>query len=157
MAGLFGRALAGLAALLLAGTTAHAETSTFYLAHPDVADAVTLRDGSGNSYILHAVSAPDPDRECVTETGLGIKCTEAASAALQRFSASVLSCRRLTQSGQTHRVRCEDFMGRDIGARMVAAGWAHPDRAVSQDYIFEALEAEGRRIGMWRLRELAKR
>ena len=41
------------------------------------------------------------------------------------------------------------MLGYDINAEMIAAGWAVPDRAVGQDYVFDEIEAEARARGLW--------
>lgn len=136
--------------LLSAGlVSAKAADHQMYLAHPFAVDGQTLTDSSGNTYRLFAVKTPAPGRHCLDANGADYDCGEKARTILQVFSASVLTCTPIDQGDDQKTIRCTDFMGRDLGARMVKTGWAVPDRAVSDRYIFEEMEAEARRSGLW--------
>ncbi|MEL6435683.1 MAG: hypothetical protein AAFP99_02695 [Pseudomonadota bacterium] len=145
--------LLALAPCVLA-STAHAEqhNQTIYLAHPDAVDGVTLTDGSGRTYRLDAVSPPLSQQTCATEDGASVNCAQRSRVVLEQFASSVLTCISLSQEHASHTVRCRDAMGRDLGARLVKSGWALPDRATSHRYIFDEMEAEALKQGVWRVR-----
>lgn len=128
---------------------AYAAEQKVYLAHPVAVDGNTLRDDSGNVYSLFAVKAPKPGRHCLDIDGIDYDCGEKSRSTLEAYSASVLTCSPVNSQQEPHTMRCLDFAGRDIAARMVKSGWALPDRTVSQRYIFEEMEAEARRNGLW--------
>lgn len=136
-------------ALWASVASANAAEQKVFLAHPTAVDGHTLRDDSGNVYRLFAVKAPSPGRHCVDVNGADYDCGEKARLTLEAYSSSVLSCLPVSADGDQRALRCTDFMGRDVGARMVKAGWALPDRTVSHQYIFEEMEAEAHRSGLW--------
>lgn len=136
-------------AVLAGGTCANAGENTMYLSHPDAVDGQTLSDSSGNTYRLFAVKTPAPGRHCLDGNGADFDCGEKARTVLQIYASSMLTCTPIATNGDQKVIRCKDFLGRDVGARMVKTGWAVPDRAVSDQYIFEEMEAEARRSGLW--------
>ncbi|MEN0002023.1 MAG: thermonuclease family protein [Pseudomonadota bacterium] len=137
---------------LLAGgiTIAQADPSSVLISSPDVIDGRTFEDDAGHTYRLFAVRTPSLDATCEDADGASYACGEQARRTLELYSAGMLSCQKGGVDGEgVSLVRCFDFANRDLASRLVRAGWALPDREVSQAYVFEELEAEARRQGMW--------
>ncbi|MEL6435682.1 MAG: thermonuclease family protein [Pseudomonadota bacterium] len=145
-------ALFALAALAISAASPAfaADTKSIVISSPDVIDGQTFEDESGRVYRLYAVRAPGLDAECENSDGEVYACGERARAVLEDYANGMLSCFiGENASDGVPTVRCTDFANRDLGSRLVRAGWALPDRTVSQAYVFDELEAEARRSGMW--------
>ncbi|MEM0899526.1 MAG: hypothetical protein AAGI92_06195 [Pseudomonadota bacterium] len=144
-------------AVFFAGTTSAKAEDHLYLTHPDAADGITLTYGNGTDYRLHGIRLVAPNRTCLSASDQEVDCSGYARNVLERYAASFLRCERKSVTGTPISVICRDFQGRDVAARMVVNGWAEPDRANSQAYIFEAMEAEAHRRGIWRIAKWAGR
>ena len=120
-----------------------------YLSHPDAVDCATLRDGKGNEFRVFAIEPPTGSRIC-TEATAQFVCAEKAREVLEQYASSFLTCTKMGAYAEIEAIRCRDFQGRDIGARMVRTGWAMPDRSIGDQYIFEEIEAEALGNGIWR-------
>ena len=138
-----------LCAALLVAAAAGAKDTTLYLSHPDAVDGATLQDGKGTMFRVFAISPPQDERICIEAT-MQVACTEKARDVLELYASSFLTCMRMGLYEDMEAVRCRDFQGRDIGARMVRTGWALPDRSIGDQYIFEEIEAEALGQGIWR-------
>ncbi|MEO0545207.1 MAG: thermonuclease family protein [Pseudomonadota bacterium] len=140
----------GTALLSLGAISAMAQSANLTMSSPEVVDARTLEDDSGNLYRLYAVRAPGIDATCEDAKGEPYECGKQARQKLEHYASGMLSCTKggVDEDG-IELVRCFDFANRDLGSRLVRNGWALPDREVSQVYVFEELEAEARKSGMW--------
>ncbi|MEO1700967.1 MAG: hypothetical protein AAFR71_02860 [Pseudomonadota bacterium] len=128
---------------------AGANDNKIYLSHPDAVDGATLRDGKGTKFRVFAIVPPSGSRIC-TEATAQFACSERAREILELYASSFLTCTNMGAYADIQAVRCRDFQGRDIGARMVRTGWALPDRDIGDQYIFEEIEAEALGQGIWR-------
>ncbi|MEO1700968.1 MAG: thermonuclease family protein [Pseudomonadota bacterium] len=140
----------GIALLSYGISTGFADSTNVVISSPDVIDGRTLEDDSGNLYRLYAVRTPSLDATCEDAKGASYECGKRAQRTLENYASGMLSCQKggVDQDG-IHLVRCYDFANRDLGSRLVRAGWALPDRQVSQVYVFEEMEAEARKKGLW--------
>ncbi|MEO1748243.1 MAG: thermonuclease family protein [Pseudomonadota bacterium] len=140
----------GMALLLSSTNGGVAGSNNLFMSSPDVVDGRTLEDDSGNVYRLYAVRTPSLDATCEDADGASYDCGKRAQRTLEKYASGMLSCQKggLDEDG-IELVRCYDFANRDLGSRLIRAGWAIPDREVSQLYVFEELEAEARKNGMW--------
>lgn len=144
------------ALLMLLPFAALAQDNRIHLTHPDAVDGATLKDGKGTLFRVYAIAPPSTARDCVNGSGQ-VDCAEHARNVLERYAASFLTCTIMGTYEESLALRCRDYQGRDIGARMVLSGWAVPDRRIGDQYIFEELEAEARGNGIWQRRvSLAK-
>jgi len=140
----------GVVLLSLGTSGSAAESNNLFMSSPDVVDGRTLEDDSGNVYRLFAVRAPSIDAVCEDADGTKYECGKRARSTLEHYASGMLNCQKggIDEDG-IELVRCYDFANRDLGSRLVRAGWAVPDREMSQVYVFEELEAEARKNGMW--------
>ncbi|QKV19311.1 thermonuclease family protein [Oricola thermophila] len=140
-----------LAATVLAGGAVAGDRDYVLLSHPEAIDGRSFIDGSGAKYRLHAVIAPRVDQECKGVGGEPYACGEQSRDALARMIDGILTCDLVGRDdGEWQSVRCFDFAGRDIASRLIALGWALPDRSVGTlDYVMDELEAEAGRLGLW--------
>ena len=82
--------------------------------------------------------------------GAEYSCGEQARTALAGMVDGILTCDLVgSDAADGGPVRCHDFAGRDIGSRLISAGWALPDRSIGLDYVWDEMEAEARSRGMW--------
>ncbi|MEL6921376.1 MAG: thermonuclease family protein [Pseudomonadota bacterium] len=138
------------ASTLMSLGIAQSAENQFVISSPDVLDGQTLKDDAGHTYRLYAVRAPSLDMTCQDPDGQPYPCGEKARSVLEDYANGMLNCRRGGVDAEgIALVRCVDFANRDLASRLIRAGWALPDRAVSQDYVFEEIEAEARQSGMW--------
>ncbi|WP_421852357.1 thermonuclease family protein [Oricola sp.] len=135
---------------VLAAQPATAEPSYVVLAHPAAVDGRTIEDDHGRRYRLYAVDAPELAQDCLDPEGERYACGEASREALAAMTEGILSCDIVGIAPEAIKtVRCQDMLGYDIGSELISAGWALPDRASGQDYIFDEMEAEARARGLW--------
>lgn len=105
---------------------------------------------NGRQIRLHGLDAPDPGQTCVNARRQTYDCGQAAQQMLaylvrgRTFQCTLFS--RLT-GGQEVGV-CQ-ANGHDLGAAMVARGWAYSDRALSNRYEGMEARAQTRRMGVW--------
>ncbi|MCI5078395.1 thermonuclease family protein [Oricola sp.] len=131
---------------------AAAGDSYMVVAHAKAIDGGSFADRSGNRYRLHAVETPELGQQCQGANGDDYACGEEARKALEDLIGGIMTCNPVEAGMQELRiVRCYDFAGRDIGARLIATGWALPDRStgVAMDYVWGEMEAEARSLGLW--------
>ncbi|MEN0002024.1 MAG: hypothetical protein AAF940_14175 [Pseudomonadota bacterium] len=140
-----------MAVFILLPFAAFAQDNRIHLTHPDAVDGATLKDGKGTLFRVYAIAPPGMARDCVNDAGQ-VDCAEHARSVLERYAASFLTCTIMGTYEESLALRCRDYQGRDIGARMVLSGWAVPDRRIGHQYIFEELEAEARGNGIWQRR-----
>jgi endonuclease YncB( thermonuclease family) len=114
-----------------------------------VVDGDTLAAG-GERLRLIGIDAPEMGQLCES-SGAGYHCGEQARAALGRIIGSgALTCRANGVDRYDRRVvRCVNADGQDIGAAMVAAGWAMAYRQYATDYVAQEAEARAHGRGIW--------
>jgi endonuclease YncB( thermonuclease family) len=137
-----------LGALLLASAPAASEPGR-------IAGTATVIDGdaieiAGRAIRLHGIDAPAHAQLCLDGMGLPWRCGHQASVVLaERIEGAALACRPTGEdrSGRTVAVCFDGAV--DLGAWMVAQGWAVADRDRPADYgtLERAAEAAGR--GLW--------
>lgn len=148
--------VAAAVAALLPGIAGADGKDYMLLAHPKAVDGRTFTDDHGNLYRLHAIDAPDIEQSCLSADGKEYACGKEARDALDRMIDGILTCDPVNAGAtDTRPVRCQDFAGRDIAARLIAAGWAVPDRSLGLDYVWDEMEAEARALGLWQGRFIA--
>ena len=141
---------ASVLAVALMPAIATAQSSAFMVSRPEAVDGRTFQSEQGQHYRLHAVDVPDLGQQCLGPDGERYACGEASRNALGSLFNGLLTCQQVGSEPQgMPTVRCTDFAGRDIGAVLVAKGWAITDRGRSLDYVFEEMEAEARDHGLW--------
>lgn len=105
---------------------------------------------NGREIRLHGLDAPDPGQTCTSARGQAYDC----GAVAQRVLAALVQGRlfrctlfsRLT-GGREVGVCAAD--GHDLGAALVARGWAYSDRGLSNRYEGMEARAQTRRAGVW--------
>lgn len=114
-----------------------------------VVDGDTLAAG-GERLRLQGIDAPEMGQLCESG-GAGYHCGEQARAALGRIvGGGALTCQAIGVDRYDRRVvRCANADGQDIGAAMVAAGWAMAYRRYAMDYVAQEDEARSRGRGIW--------
>ena len=142
--------LAGVAIALSLTGVARAGGDYVVLSHPEVIDGRTIVAEDGRRFQLHAIDAPDLEQQCLGADGAEYSCGEQARTALAGMVDGILTCDLVgSDAADGGPVRCHDFAGRDIGSRLISAGWALPDRSIGLDYVWDEMEAEARSRGMW--------
>lgn len=156
MKGIVTSLVAAAVAAMLPDIAAAGSKDYMLLAHPKAVDGRTFTDDYGNVYRLHAIDAPDIEQSCLAADGREYACGKEARDALDRMIDGILTCDPVNAGAtDTRPVRCQDFAGRDIAARLIAAGWALTDRSVGLDYVWDEMEAEARARGLWQGRFVA--
>jgi len=143
-------AITGITVLILSATFALAEN--FYLTQTEALDGRTLKDKNRVLYRIDAIISPAPGQICRDASDEAFDCGEQARFMLERATAGLLTCVRVGKPDQEPiKVRCRDMANRDIGAKLVYAGWALPEPGplTSAMYAFDAMEAKARRKGLW--------
>ena len=147
--GLVSQLSASLAALLMAAATAHADAPIF----GEVESVVT-----GNSFVLGGrrhrlwgIDAPDLDQPCVNGNGEAYACGTTAKILLFTVTRrQPLACRAVGVPQQGPPLVTCTLGGYDLGALMVASGYAFDDAAVSGGaYARWEGDAKAERQGMW--------
>jgi len=99
---------------------------------------------------LHAIDAPEIGQTC-SRSGRTYPCGEEARRAMARIlGAGAVACTGDGHDRYGRRiVRCTNAAGLDIGAALVAEGWAIAFRRFGEDYVAQEEEARRRRLGLW--------
>ena len=124
---------------------------------PRAITAGTL-DFSSRVVRLYGIDAPEVGQTCRAATGLWACGQEARWAAINRFSPHWVTCVEAGRAADGATVAVCYLAGvgqHDLGAWLVAHGWALADRRVSQEYVDEEEAAQAARAGMWRGQFLA--
>ena len=123
--------------------------------HAQLAGRVSVIDGdslrmSGLQIRLHGIDAPESAQACVTR-GKRWRCGSRASRALRRrIAGRRVSCEPKEQDRHGRIVAVCRVAGQDLGAWMVANGWALAYRRHSRAYVGEERSARSVRRGIWR-------
>lgn len=114
-----------------------------------VIDGDTLA-ADGDRFRLEGIDAPEMDQRCERD-GASYACGVVARHELARLlGAGALECEPHGEDRYRRKlVRCWNGAGQDIGAAMVAAGWALAYRQYSDAYLREEIAARSRRNGLW--------
>lgn len=99
---------------------------------------------------LQGIDAPEMEQRCERD-GVSYDCGVAARDALARILGDgALQCDSHGEDRYRRRlVRCRNAAGADIGAAMVAQGWALAYRRYATDYVAAENSARSRRKGLW--------
>ncbi|MFN3230999.1 MAG: thermonuclease family protein [Alphaproteobacteria bacterium] len=123
-------------------------------ASAEVTGAVEVLDGDtvemlGQTIRLYGIDALEANQMCLSASGRPWPCGQEATASLRSFvGGSPLRCEPIANFGGTIQAACT-LSGRDVGAWMVANGWAFADRSVSGDYLAQEAQAESMGAGVW--------
>jgi Micrococcal nuclease (thermonuclease) homologs len=105
---------------------------------------------NGTPVRLMGIDAPDPGQTCKNRHGHELDCFRIATAVLagllkdEEVRCTIAEKDRLGQMNGECRVR-----GVDLGAAMVARGWAFAYRSLSPTYASSEAFAQSRRLGLW--------
>lgn len=150
---LAGAAVVASVFLATAGAAHCMDDKAFLLTRMTAVDGRTLESESGKIYRLHAIAVPGSTAECADAARERYDCTELSRRALEARVDSMIRCTGVAEATATSpaSIRCQDYIGRDIGATLVANGWAIPDRQSGHGmvYAFEAMQAEAHGLGLW--------
>lgn len=115
-----------------------------------VVDGDTVRVGTVRVR-LFGIDAPELSQRC-GQAGVQVACGEAAARWLRdRVQGRRLDCAVLDRDRYQRVVaRCR-LDGRDVGAAVVAAGWATAYRRYGTDYVADETRAHNARLGIWAL------
>lgn len=145
------RTILGAACAILLASTAVEADSYLVLSHAKAMDGKTIEDKDGKRYRLQGIDAPELGQSCLGSDGEEYACGEASRDALAEILNGIVTCDILgSGADEWQPVRCRNFLDLDIGAQLVAAGWAVPDRRNGMDYVFNEMEAEARDLGLWK-------
>jgi endonuclease YncB( thermonuclease family) len=114
-----------------------------------VIDGDTIAIGS-ERLRLEGIDAPEMSQSC-TRGGRDYRCGDSARDALRRIlGRGMVSCDALGRDVFNRQlVVCHGEDGRDLGAAMVAAGWAVAFTRYSDRYVAEERSARAQRLGLW--------
>ncbi len=114
-----------------------------------VVDGDTLHLG-GTRIRLHGIDAPEAGQTCGGERVARWDCGAGATAALKQLVAGGVGCTPRDRDRYGRIVAVCRSGGRDIGAEMVAAGWAVAYRRYATDYVIQEENARRSGAGLWR-------
>ena len=135
-------ALAGAVALAL---VAMLTPPTLISGRAEVVDGDTLRIADRRIRLL-GLDAPELSQSCTDATGAAWDCgREARSFVVNLVSGQTVSCRSLRRDSYGRSLAKCDSGGSDLGAQIVAAGWAVPE----DGYFDEANTARTAKRGIW--------
>lgn len=116
---------------------------------PRVVDGDTLAI-DGSTVRLDGIDAPEAGQSCVDARGEVYDCGASAQAALARLTRSGrVDCAGTGEDRYGRIIAVCRADGRDIGAEMVAQGWALAYRRFSVAYVAEEEAARAAGAGMW--------
>ena len=144
------RRLASLLALpILAGAAAGAARAE------DVQGAATARSGvvvtvDGRDIRIYGIDVPPPGQKCRTRWQREYDCATKSREAMEYLvNGKQAVCKTKGVDPQQRPVGICRVGGRDIGAVMVAYGWALAYRTLSPEYIGDESWAQSHRRGLW--------
>ena len=114
-----------------------------------VVDGDTLRIG-GQSVRIHGIDTPEQDQTCLTAQGVAFSCGAVATQAMTQL----IGGRSVTCQGRDRdvyqRVVAKCYVGsQDLGAALVASGYATAFERYSRDYVALERAAQAARVGFW--------
>ena len=146
-------ALALIAAWLLVASSASAQTE---LSPPQPVDGLAqVVEGdrmivNGQPVRLYGIDAPELGQQCRSARGVPFDCGEAARAVLERMIGSnPVRCSIFSVSSAGDQIGLCQVDGADLGTRMIADGWAFPQRRLSNRYEAMEARAQSARVGLW--------
>ena len=145
------------------GSTVRAMAACFLLsifvlpvsAHADVSGPARVIDGdtievNGSRVRLHGIDAPESEQLCCAG-GTAWQCGQHATRALtDRVDGRVVDCEERDLDRYGRIVALCRAGGSDLGAWLVAHGWALAYRRYSDAYVSDEASAEASRRGLWR-------
>lgn len=99
---------------------------------------------------LYGIDAPDPGQTCKSLRGKEYDCSRIATEILKRMVGSnTVTCQLIDSAGSREPVGICSVNGVDLGAAMVARGWAFAYRMLTAKYASTEAYAQSRKRGMW--------
>lgn len=128
-------------------------TSSLCVSANDLEGRPTVVDGDSFTIQirLHGIDAPEARQTCKSESGRDYPCGQKANDALMKMThGKVVSCEKKDQDTKYGRPVAVCYAdGVDLGAAMVAQGWAVAYRKYSNDYVQQEEQARIAKRGMW--------
>jgi endonuclease YncB( thermonuclease family) len=140
-----------IATLLLAAATASAldRERDRAIGPASVIDADTI-EIHGQRIRIHGVDAPEGRQSCLTPENTPWRCGQRGAQALSNFlGAATVSCERLDTDRYGRMVGRCSVREQDVGAWLVAAGWAMAYVKYSKEYVGAEKSARDARLGIW--------
>ena len=147
--------LVGCSAAETAGADAPAPPAQAGTPAPGPAGSARVIDGdtlalAGRRIRLHGIDAPERGQACGGRAVPRWDCGAAAAEALAGLAAGPVRCRAVDRDRYGRVVATCRGAGRDLGAAMVAGGWAVAYRRYATRYVNEERAARRARRGLWR-------
>ena len=103
----------------------------------------------GQRVRLHGIDAPESSQPCRLDSKAWQCGKDAASALAKKIARRPVICEELDRDRYERMVAKCTVAGEELGAWMVANGWALAYRRYSLDYVDEEAEAQAARRGIW--------
>lgn len=105
----------------------------------------------GNNFLkLYGVDVPNIKQTCIDKRGETYNCGQMAKQRLEKLLLNKnIVCQTVSRYAQNQYVVTCALKGYDVGATMVAVGWAVADRHVTDAYVPYENEAHSQRLGLW--------
>lgn len=105
----------------------------------------------GNNFLkLYGVDVPNIKQTCIDKRGETYNCGQIAKQRLEKLLLNKnIVCQTVSHYAQNQYVVTCALKGYDVGATMVAVGWAVADRHVTDAYVPYENEAHSKRLGLW--------
>lgn len=104
----------------------------------------------GNYLKLYGVDVPNIKQTCVDKRGETYNCGQMAKQRLEKLLLNKnIVCQTVSRYAQNQYVVTCALKGYDVGATMVAVGWAIADRHVTDAYVPYENEARSQKLGLW--------
>lgn len=114
-----------------------------------ITDGDTLRLGEVRVR-LFGIDAPERDQVCRDGSGQDYACGARATDALRALIADgPITCMQVDTDRYGRTVATCAAQGQDLGAALVASGWALAYRSFTTDYVDEEAQAQTLRRGLW--------
>lgn len=105
----------------------------------------------GSTYLkLYGIDVPNLKQTCIDKRGENYKCGLLAKQRLEKLLINKkLTCQIVSSYSQNQYLVTCAIQGYDVGATMVAVGWALADRTATDVYIPYENEARTKKLGLW--------